>query len=130
LRALSHRQSVTSASCTGQIFPLLLPEADDHSVTVSVEDILCDERLNNEDVPIVSTLSAPQPKRKDRIKAQVKWTYVTVLEPTGVASKYWDADAPAERATKRLAKEKLVALTAAEADTNPKGMFTCWTFRL
>ena len=38
------------------------------------------------------------------------WAYETVCEPTGVASKYWDADTPSERFTKRLAKEKLVAL--------------------
>jgi hypothetical protein len=127
LRALSHRQSVTSGSCIGQPVPLQPPAADDHSVT---EDILFVERSKDDDVPIGITLPSPQPKRKERSKAQVKWTYETVLEPTGVASKYWDADAPAERATKRIAKEKLVALTAAEAENNPKGMSTCCTMTL
>jgi hypothetical protein len=31
-----------------------------------------------------------------------------------VASKYWDADAPSERATKRLAKKRLLAIREAE----------------
>ncbi len=76
----------------------------------------------------MSTLTLPKPKRKGRSKGQLKWTYETVLEPTGAASKYWDADAPAERATKRLAKDKLVALKAAEAE--PKGSEICWTLSL
>ena len=37
------------------------------------------------------------------------WTYETVSEATGIASKYWDAEAPSERGTKTLAKEKLIA---------------------
>jgi hypothetical protein len=44
------------------------------------------------------------------------WTYETVLEPTGAASKYWDTDAPPERRTKRLAKEKLTALQQLDGD--------------
>ena len=130
LRALSNRQALSKVSSRVQNEHLRPPETDEHSVTVSVEDILFDDRSIDDDVPIVSTLPSPQTKRKDRIKAKVKWTYETVLEPTGVASKYWDADAPAERATKRLAKEKLVALTASEAESNSKGMSTCGTMTL
>ncbi len=111
-----------SGRSTVRNFSMRPPEEDNHSRVVSVEDILPEVRSNDDDVPIVSTLTLPKPKRKGRIKGQVKWTYETVLEPTGAASKYWDADAPAERATKRLAKEKLVALKEAEAEANPKGM--------
>ena len=125
LRALSKRPALAQVSSS-----LRPPDADEHSVTVAVEDILFEDRSTTADVPDVSTLPSPQPKRKERIKAQVKWTYETVLEPTGVASKYWDADAPAERATKRLAKEKLVALTLAEADTITNGMSTCLSFSI
>jgi hypothetical protein len=38
------------------------------------------------------------------------WTYETVAEPTGVASHYWDGEATKERASKRIAKERLVAI--------------------
>jgi len=43
----------------------------------------------------------------------VLWTYETVSEATGIASKYWDAEAPSERGTKTLAKEKLIATRGA-----------------
>jgi hypothetical protein len=46
----------------------------------------------------------------------VLWTYETVAEPTGVASKYWDAEAPSERRTKRLAKEKMLAIKETNVD--------------
>jgi hypothetical protein len=39
------------------------------------------------------------------------------LPPTGIASKYWDADATSERATKKRAKEKLAALNVEEETT-------------
>jgi hypothetical protein len=39
-----------------------------------------------------------------------RWTYETVAEPTGTVSKYWDSPAPLERATKRVAKQKLCDL--------------------
>jgi hypothetical protein len=42
------------------------------------------------------------------------WTYETVAEPTGIASKYWDVAAPPERATKRVAKQRLSDLHDAE----------------
>ncbi len=45
------------------------------------------------------------------------WTYETVAEPTGVASNYWDAYPPRERATKRLAKEKMLACKESEVET-------------
>jgi hypothetical protein len=37
-----------------------------------------------------------------------------VAEPTGIASKYWDANAPGERATKVLANERLTELHMGE----------------
>ena len=43
---------------------------------------------------------------------KVLWTYETTTEPTGAASKYWDIDAPSERATKKAAKEKLLAINS------------------
>jgi hypothetical protein len=46
--------------------------------------------------------------KKKKVKST--WTYETVAKPTGVSSKYWDADALVERATKRRAKEKLSAI--------------------
>ena len=47
---------------------------------------------------------------------KILWTYETVAEATGVTSKYWDAEAPSERGTKKLAKEKLVATKDANYD--------------
>jgi hypothetical protein len=80
----------------------------------------------DDDVPIVQTLALPskrlellatvaaQPSPSPKLrKSQVKkatWIYETVAEPTGVSSKYWDVEAPVERATKRRAKEKLSAI--------------------
>jgi hypothetical protein len=62
---------------------------------------------------MLATLAAqpsPSPKvRKKKVKKSL-WTYETTAEATGVSSKYWDADAPEERATKRRAKEKLSAI--------------------
>jgi hypothetical protein len=43
---------------------------------------------------------------------KVLWTYETTTEQTGAASKYWDMDAPSERATKKAANEKLLAIKA------------------
>ena len=54
---------------------------------------------------------------------KVLWTYETVAEPTGVTSKYWDADAPTERATKKLANEKLVATKDSNYDNQGKQIF-------
>lgn len=85
-----------------------------------------EECSSDDDVPIVSTLSSANTTVKVTLKkaatTKVKitkkkaplWTYETVNEPTGVASNYWDAEAPSERATKRLAKIKL-SLGNAEA---------------
>ena len=89
-----------------------ITQAQTMSRVVRVEDLYLDSRSDDDDVPIVSTLKLPKPKRKVRPKAPVKWSYETVSEPTGAASKYWDAGAPSERATKRLAKEKMVAINA------------------
>ncbi len=49
--------------------------------------------------------SSPNGRKKKEKKTL--WTYETVAEPTGMSSRYWDAEAPLERATKRRAKEKL-----------------------
>jgi hypothetical protein len=58
----------------------------------------------------VAAQPSPSPKvRKSQVKKTL-WTYETVAEPTGVSSKYWDVAAPEERATKRRAKEKLIAI--------------------
>jgi hypothetical protein len=71
-------------------------------------------------VAIVDTLSrkaknlsllamAASTKRMKKTPAS-RWTYETVAEPTGMVSKYWDSPAPLERATKRVAKQKLCEL--------------------
>jgi hypothetical protein len=58
----------------------------------------------------VAGIPSPSPKVvKPKVKKSL-WTYETTAEPTGASSKYWDADAPVERATKRRAKEKLIAI--------------------
>jgi hypothetical protein len=80
----------------------------------------------DDNVPIAETLTAkakrltmlatlasqPNSSPKGRKKKEKKtlWTYETVAEPTGMSSRYWDAEAPQERATKRRAKERLVAI--------------------
>ncbi len=113
------------------------PEDEPNSRVVSIDDILPEEREEDDEVPIIATLNLPKPKRKGgRKKSEVKWTYETVEEPTGktsflhllhhpssfqllyyptgVASKYWDEEATSERATKKRAKEKLAALNMEE----------------
>jgi hypothetical protein len=45
------------------------------------------------------------------------------LPPKGIASKYWDAEATSERATKKRAKEKLAALNVEEETTTGSAMF-------
>ncbi len=103
--------------------------------SVAVDDILLGGGSDDDaddNIPIVSQLpkkltllatlaAVPSPSPKQRKKKIPKslWTYETVAEPTGAASRYWDADAPSERATKRLAKERLVALR--EADVPSQG---------
>ncbi len=103
--------------------------------TVAVDEILLrggSDDDADDNIPIVSQLpkklallatleAVPSPSPKQRKKKFPKslWTYETVAEPTGAASRYWDADAPSERATKRLAKERLVALR--EVDVPSQG---------
>ncbi len=80
---------------------------------VALEDILLGnvkKSSSEDDVPIVATLSnisTTTVKKKRKKKKQSLWTYVQVAEPTGVASNYWDAEAPPERHTKRVAKKRL-----------------------
>jgi hypothetical protein len=93
---------------------------------VSVEEMMVGACSDDDDVPIVQTLpqrasqlsllaslataSASSPNlRKKRAKKSL-WTYVTVHEPTGVTSNYWDTNAPSNRRTKQIAKEKISAL--------------------
>ena len=67
----------------------------------------------------MAAVPSPSPKLRKKREPKSLWTYETVAEPTGVASRYWDADAPSERATKRLAKERWDALR--EADVPSQG---------
>jgi hypothetical protein len=92
----------------------------------------------DDDVPIAQTLasqcanlsmlasfaSKPSPSSCSRKKKERKnlWHYETVAEPTGISFKYWDADAPMERATKRRAIEKLSAVYA--GNENESGALT------
>ena len=61
---------------------------------------------------LASFASKPSPSSRLRKKKERKtlWHYETVAEPTGMSSKYWDANAPMQRATKRWAIEKLSAV--------------------
>jgi hypothetical protein len=61
-------------------------EADKHSKTVDVADILPDEASSDDDIPIVSTLPSAKlskPKRKGKQKGQLKWTYETFRSQQG-----------------------------------------------
>jgi hypothetical protein len=99
---------------------------DVNSRTVSVADILLGGSSDDEDdlVPIVKQLpqnlsllasvAAPSPKLRQKRKPKSLWSYQTVTEPMSAVSNYWDAEAPSERAMKRLAKERLLAIQQAE----------------
>jgi hypothetical protein len=89
-------------------------EQETRSRTIDVADILLHDSSSDDDIPIVSTLPVAKAKRKVPKKKASLWTYETVHEPTGAASRYWDAEAPSERATKRLAKIKLSSIDAQE----------------
>ncbi len=108
-------------------------EDDTKSRTVTVEDIMLGttieeaaipiQRSNTGDVTNLSMLAATAslPVVASKVRRRKKapkslWTYETALEPTGAASKYWDTDAPPERRTKRLAREKLTALKNDDGD--------------
>jgi hypothetical protein len=72
----------------------------------------------DDDQPIVASMLGLQqtvltevPAKKKRKVAKKKlYFYEVVAEPTGIASKYWDAPAPSVRATKVVAKERLLEL--------------------
>ena len=81
---------------------------------VEPDEILFHADSSDDDIPIVGTLKPKKKSSKQKKKLSERWTYVAVAEPTGIASNYWDASAPTERTTKRLAKEKLSALKVAE----------------
>jgi hypothetical protein len=55
-----------------------------------------------------------QAKKTIKKPKKTLWSYELVTEPTGIASKYWDANAPGERATKVLANERLTELHLGE----------------
>ncbi len=99
---------------------------DINSRLVPVEEMMVGACSDDDDVPIVQTLphrasqlsllaslataSSSSPNlRKKRPKMSL-WTYVTVHEPTGVTSNYWDTNAHSDRRTKQIAKEKISAL--------------------
>ena len=89
----------------------------DYTRQVDVSDILLGDASSDDDIPIASTLPALASKTKQKKKSKVLWTYEAVAEATGVSSKYWDAEAPHERATKKQAKEKLSAITVTETQS-------------
>ena len=105
-------------------------ENDVTSRVIEVEDILfaapamtvlaCDPKAaesDDDDVPIAAILeSKGKTKMKRKKVKQKRWDYVQVAEPTGVGSNYWDAAAPVERATKRVAKQKIRELQDGELD--------------
>jgi hypothetical protein len=81
---------------------------------VDPNEILFQADSSDDDIPIAGTLKPQKKSAKPKKKMTERWTYVAVAEPTGIASNYWDASAPEERTTKRLAKAKLTALKVAE----------------
>lgn len=108
---------------------------DSNNTLTPVDAMMVGASSDDDDVPIAQTLGPhsnglsmlatlagqPTPPQKAKQKKQKKslWTYETVAEPTGASSRYWDADTPTERATKRRAKEKLLAIQ--ETDGNAAG---------
>jgi hypothetical protein len=90
---------------------------DQNSRVVALEEFVLGGDSSDDDIPIVGTLNRNNPKPTPKKKLKERWTYETVAEATGIASKYWDASALMERTTKRLAKEKLSALKVTEIDT-------------
>ncbi len=103
---------------------------------VDVDAMMVGASSDEDDIPIVATLprketnlrvlatvaaetSSPA-KVQQKKEKQTRWMYETVSEPTGVSSKYWDADAPSVRATKQLARERIMALN--DGDVDGKGM--------
>jgi hypothetical protein len=85
---------------------------------VDPNEILFQADSSDDDIPIAGTLKPQKKSAKPKKKMTERWTYVAVAEPTGIASNYWDASAPEERTTKRLAKAKLTALKVAENTTS------------
>jgi hypothetical protein len=68
------------------------------------------------------------PNVREKKEKKTLWTYETVAEPTGMSSRYWDAEAPVERATKRRAKEKMSAIhepDGAFSGAQPLTFFEC-----
>ncbi len=77
------------------------------AMTVLAGDPIAAES-DDDDVPIAAILESKGKTNTKRKKVkQQRWDYVQVAEPTGVGSNYWDAAAPVERATKRVAKQKI-----------------------
>jgi hypothetical protein len=57
-------------------------------------------------LPSASAVGTAKKKKKKTL-----WTYVTVAEPTGVSSTYWDVEKTQERRARATAKLRLSALT-------------------
>ena len=107
-------------------------EMDLRKESVPVEAMMVGASSDDDDVPIVNTLSRKQTnlgvlatlaadltspaKLQPKKVKQTRWTYETVCEATGVSSKYWDADAPSVRQTKLLARERMKALNDGNVD--------------
>ena len=95
---------------------------DAFSRGITVNDILFTQGDDDDDLPIAATLHAlpkagsveVQAKKTIKKPKKTLWSYELVTEPTGIASKYWDANAPGERATKVLANERLTELHLGE----------------
>ena len=81
---------------------------------VTVEKMCPDAGSSDDDVPIVRTLAVATSKARKKKKVKSLWSYEVVAEATGVQSRYWDAAAPKERATKQQAKQKLDELKISE----------------
>jgi hypothetical protein len=89
---------------------------DLNSRMIGIEDILLHESSDDDNIPIVITLPSLATKvKKGKKKTKTLWTYETVVEPTGEVSKYWDGGTAVERATKRIAKQRLVESARADA---------------
>ncbi len=128
----------TQRSATDEYWEsVLAKEKERCEMDLRMESVPVDARMvgassDVDDVPIIDTLSrkqtdlgvlatvaaditSPAKLQQKKVK-QTRWTYETVCEPTGVASKYWDADAPSARQTKQLARERMKALNDGNVD--------------
>lgn len=86
VRARAKRHGVAVAMSPTRQIALHIPSDEPNSRVISIEDILPEVMEDDDAVPIVATLKLPTTKRKGgRKKQEVKWTYETVAEPTGIS---------------------------------------------